>query len=298
MRKLYVIGNGFDLAHDIKSQYSDFRVFMEKSRKYDDLVIMLEEFYENDDFELWSNFETALGLISAKNVYSATKESVDNDDDVEREFRQHQELIHWNASNIKERLADAFCDWTAQISLDRVEPIYRLSTKDLFLTFNYTETLEKIYGVPSENVLHIHCGQHNPVFGHGKKQYDDNWPPENEAYVITDEAVDYTKNLFKVFVKPVENIIRRNETFFFSLKDTIDEVVVIGHSLSEVDMPYFKKIYEIASQSIWTYYYHRNKKYSTKRLQVAGIQAKINSLGIPISQQKIVCDEDSTQLFI
>lgn len=36
------IGNGFDIAHHIKSRYSHFRDFMNASKKYDDLVMMLE----------------------------------------------------------------------------------------------------------------------------------------------------------------------------------------------------------------------------------------------------------------
>ena len=41
MKTLYFIGNGFDIAHEIKSQYRDFRDFMNASKEYDDLVIML-----------------------------------------------------------------------------------------------------------------------------------------------------------------------------------------------------------------------------------------------------------------
>ena len=38
MKTLYFIGNGFDIAHDIKSRYKDFRDFMNASKEYDDLV--------------------------------------------------------------------------------------------------------------------------------------------------------------------------------------------------------------------------------------------------------------------
>ena len=39
----------------------------------------------------------------------------------------------------------------------------------LFLTFNYTETLEHLYGVPSENICHIHnrvAEDETPIVGH------------------------------------------------------------------------------------------------------------------------------------
>ena len=46
MKTLYFLGNGFDIAHRIESRYSDFRDFMNASKEYEDLVIMLEELYD------------------------------------------------------------------------------------------------------------------------------------------------------------------------------------------------------------------------------------------------------------
>lgn len=298
MGKLYIIGNGFDIAHEIKSSYWNFRRFMETSWVYDDLVYMLEDFYDDTEVDLWSEFERALGLISGENIYKTTKADVDKDDEIEREFRQHQDLMHWNTSSIRENLADAFSKWTAQISLNGVEPIYNLAPNSLFLTFNYTETLEKVYGKPDNDVLHIHGGQKNPVFGHGKEKYDNPWPPEQEAFVITDEAVDYAKDLFKEFVKPVDDIIRQHEGYFNSLKGNIDEVIIIGHSLGDVDLPYLKKIQDVAAPAKWTDYFHREKRYATKQSQADEIHDTLSSLGIAKANQNVVCDEDAVGLFV
>lgn len=98
MSKLYIIGNGFDIAHNIKSKYVDFRRFMETSREYDDLLYMLEEFYDNTEVDLWSEFEEALGLIMGENVFTASKSLVDKDEELERELRHQQDLMHWNKS--------------------------------------------------------------------------------------------------------------------------------------------------------------------------------------------------------
>lgn len=299
MSKLYIIGNGFDIAHNIKSRYENFRRFMDTSKKHDDLVSMLEEFYDDTEVDLWSEFEAALGLITGENVFTASKSLVDKDDELERELRQQQDLMHWNTSNIRERLADAFSDWTAQISLDGVKPIYDLIPGSLFMTFNYTETLEKVYNIADKNVMHIHGGQVNPVFGHGKKQFDNSWPPEKEAWVITDEAVDYAKDLFKEFEKPVEGIIKQHEGYFQTLKGNVDEVIIIGHSLGEVDLPYFKKIQQEAAPRRWTDYFHRDKKiYATKQAQADVISATLLTIGIPVVNQNVVCDEDAVGMFL
>lgn len=293
MKTLYFIGNGFDIAHDIKSRYKDFRDFMNASKEYDDLVIMLEELYGCAVEDLWSEFETALGLITGETIYKDAVASAEKDDELEREVRMQQDIMHWNASSIRDRLADAFSDWVAQISLEKVRPIYDISPEDLFLTFNYTETLEKIYKVPQTNILHIHGNQSNPIFGHGKPEYDDTWPPEQEAWVITDEANDHARDLFKEFIKPVDSIIKEHEVYFKGLKGTIDEVVIIGHSLGYVDLPYIRKIQAEATPSLWTDYFHRDKdKYATERKQHDALVEILLSCGIPVGNINVVCDED------
>ncbi len=140
MKTLYFIGNGFDIAHDIKSRYRDFRDFMNESKEYDDLVIMLEELYGCTEADLWREFETALGLITGKEIYENAVDNAGKDEELEREARMQQDIMHCNASNIRERLGDAFSDWVAQISLDKVKPSYGIEPTDLFFTFNYTET--------------------------------------------------------------------------------------------------------------------------------------------------------------
>ena len=298
MSKLYIIGNGFDIAHKIPSRYQDFRRFMETSKEHDDLVYMLEDFYDDTSVDLWSEFEAALGLINGENVFTAAKLSVDKDDELERELRQQQYVMNWNASNIRDRLAYAFSDWTAQIPLKEVKPIYELVPDSQFLTFNYTETLEKVYGIANKDVLHIHGGQYNPVFGHGEKKFNNSWPPEKEAWVITDEAVDYAKDLFKEFEKPVESMIKQHEGYFQLMKGNVDEVIIIGHSLGEVDLPYFQKIQQEAAPRRWTDYFHRDKKYATKQAQADAISVALQSIGIPAANQNVVCDEDAVGLYL
>ena len=248
MKTLYFIGNGFDIAHDIKSRYRDFRDFMNASKEYDDLVTMLEELYGCTVKDLWCEFEKALGLITGKVIYEDAVANAGKDEELEREARMQQDVMHWNAS---------------------------------------------IYKVPQANNLHIHGNQSNPIFGHGEKKFDDTWPPENEAWVITDDAVDHARDLFKQFVKPVDTIIKEHEAFFQGLKGTVDRVVIIGHSLGEVDLPYIRKIQKEATPSLWTDYFHRDKeKYATKQAQHEAIVKTLLSCGIPVGNVKVVCDED------
>ena len=101
MKTLYFIGNGFDIAHEIKSRYRDFWDFMNASKEYDDLVTMLEELYGCTVKDLWCEFEKALGLITGKVIYEDAVENAGKDEELEREARMQQDIMHWNASNIR-----------------------------------------------------------------------------------------------------------------------------------------------------------------------------------------------------
>ena len=56
---LIIIGNGFDLAHNLNTRYSDFMEYLWKNDKefYDRLTKYI---YDED---LWNDFETALGYF-------------------------------------------------------------------------------------------------------------------------------------------------------------------------------------------------------------------------------------------
>lgn len=58
---LYIIGNGFDLAHGIKSSYSNFREWLVVNNK-DNLVGMMDVFFSNQR-DIWSGIEQALGGV-------------------------------------------------------------------------------------------------------------------------------------------------------------------------------------------------------------------------------------------
>ncbi len=54
MRTLYLLGNGFDIAHNLDTSYSSFRAFLEK--KHEDFLTQFESLYHIqplDDTEPW-----------------------------------------------------------------------------------------------------------------------------------------------------------------------------------------------------------------------------------------------------
>ncbi len=67
---LYIIGNGFDLKHQIHSSYNDFLNWLIGNYRFD-VIVELQRICpitENGKYLLWSNFEKALENIEIKDV--------------------------------------------------------------------------------------------------------------------------------------------------------------------------------------------------------------------------------------
>ena len=60
-KNLIIIGNGFDLAHNLKTSYKDFKEhILERPDEYGSLKRtdnFLLRFFMNNDYELWSDVE-------------------------------------------------------------------------------------------------------------------------------------------------------------------------------------------------------------------------------------------------
>lgn len=55
MSRLYIIGNGFDIAHGIPCRYSDFRRYCKEEMP--EMYEKLNRYYDGGD-KLWSDFES------------------------------------------------------------------------------------------------------------------------------------------------------------------------------------------------------------------------------------------------
>jgi len=69
VNKLYIIGNGFDLHHGLKTRYCDFVSYLKKKNKelYCHLVHYINVESEN---KLWSDFEDNLAKLDAERILS------------------------------------------------------------------------------------------------------------------------------------------------------------------------------------------------------------------------------------
>lgn len=299
MDRLIIIGNGFDRAHNLPTSYYDFK-------KY--LRIYAREFYEAickyiPEEELWFQFEMALGELDEYQVQEENapyyldygdenwKDSANHD----FQFMVEQDLAF--ASDIPYY----FKKWIEQIDTNVLPLVSKriINNTCKILNFNYTDTLERAYKVPAENILYIHgkaLSSKKLVVGHhdiSTFQYGAVSPfnaAEEHGIYIQDDDEDFriteTKEIIKAYFqktyKDTFGIIQMNQIFFDSLIN-INEIFILGHSLSSVDMDYFVEVRKRVLPSCKWYisYFSENDldnmEYFVKRLEIKNFQPVILS---------------------
>ncbi|MEQ1637308.1 MAG: bacteriophage abortive infection AbiH family protein [Methylococcales bacterium] len=252
-KKLFVVGNGFDIYHGIPSSFSDFRKYLENADR--ELCRKLEQYFSYEDF--WSDFEQSLAdfdgdyLVDNASVFLASYEEDDWSDSYHYDFQYEiNKIVTAFSETLKSRLTEWILKLTIPSALDISNK--RLNYVDenaIFLTFNYTETLQVAYSIHESNVLHIHgkaeSEKSNLVLGHA-------WKPVNRNSLMSPEDLEnqdvrlaegdaIIDEYFKATYKPAEEIIKANRAFFSSLHP-IEEIYVLGHSISNVDIIYFQEL--------------------------------------------------------
>ena len=85
------------------------------------------------------------------------------------------------------------------------------------------------------------------------------------------EGNSIINDYFGATFKPTDKIIERNRHFFDNLS-SVSEIYTLGHSLSEVDLPYIKMVVDNAgSGSLWKVSHHEKgelQKHKTKMNQL------------------------------
>lgn len=276
-KHLYIIGNGFDLHHGINSKYIDFRKWLEKTNC--DFLNHIEEIYGCCNHNWWNDFENQLASLDAIS-YSA-----------EIAFEYAPDLLSehcaWNEAEIEverhltllfSELRRCFSEWIHQLNRPLSNKKIRIK-KDgsMFINFNYTKTLEYLYGINSQRILYIHgCidSDEKFVIGHGKN-YEELYnlnivsAPRIPETLTDDEADHFYDNFFghehheKLALnaairglesqkKPVFEIIRNNRNYFESLTD-VCKIHIYGMSLSNVDIPYIQYLADKFRQIYWEF---------------------------------------------
>lgn len=304
MSSLFIAGNGFDIAHGIPSKYSDFRACLidayPEALKLRDEKVFLEDFNDIDPYEFaaeillntmdkaagenWWNFEEALAYVSFDNKLPRPNHKENETEDEDRELMTHYLLY-------MDKLTNGFINcskiwqvffrlWIKELQrrIDNNEFRKRdalntiISDNDIqFLTFNYTKTLQKLYGV--KKVIHIHnrVGQ-NLIFGHGK---------ENAMYSPLVDSIEdgpcigssFLDDMIMSFKKDTSSALNKYHDFFKKLNDNVDKVYSYGFGYGSVDSVYIKRILKMISPDA-TWFFTKYESLDARALKIKKIKLR------------------------
>lgn len=292
--ELYIIGNGFDLFHGLPTKYYDFKMFLDK--KYKEIVCEIEKYYDGllsqscshkcnscrKKCLFWSDVEKHLFDINKDLLYDDIQERLHGygeDDWKDSFYHEAQEHIQYILIDLLcDKLDKALHDWISSIGLTNTSEKLKLNKHANFITFNYTLILEAIYKIIPENIFHIHGSVENENLIFGFEQKTIKIKEQDKEYDFQeDSALNEIELYFKKRTKPVDRIINENGNYFKQMS-RIKNIVVLGHSLSDVDKKYFEKIIGLFPRATWKFSYHSDRDKNTIGSFCKSIGIKSHSL--------------------
>lgn len=280
--KLYVIGNGFDKHHGMSCGYNCFKTWLKTNREevYDNLTRIYGDL--SDDW--WSKFEESLANFDPDQFPYEVADStffeqlrklevrygeegrsyIDEyelrNGSVSNQFDRASAIARYEMMHLKDDLCEAFGDWVKDIKLpDKSRKDCDLDENAIYFTFNYTRTLEDLYGIEDDQVVHLHGSVDNGQFVIGHNMTAEEMQQrdlENHMYdrdPNDDEGEDEARMaMFQVaeeLKKPVDDIIVEHSSDFNSL-GSIKELEVLGFSYSPIDLPYLERIIEVTGKEV------------------------------------------------
>lgn len=275
---LYIIGNGFDLHHGLKTSYSSFRDDFAKKKTV--LWRLLTDIYGNavNDDMWWRDFEAMLGKIDYGHLIQT---------------HNGEAMGAMTVQNLlKGALPPFFGGWFKDMNLvTAVDNSLNIDPNALFFTFNYTLTLENVYHVQAENVWHIHGSIRDVddiIVGHDsdeRKLFIEYSAYTDEHEPINFEIADNIMKMAAGGAKGVENRIAKYSEEFSNRYQNVKHIIVMGFSFNDIDIPYIKTILDVntdADSIDWTIYYHSDgsDKEIINKLTQMGID--MNKINVPI----------------
>lgn len=260
---LIIIGNGFDRWQRLPTSYDQFkeyyrdniravaeRLHVKTAVNEAGALITPVEMIFGDIFrpevlpeEFFWNFESSVALLDDQNIINYFQKT-------DRGLYHLQETVQM-AQKI---LQELFGEWVHSIVIDPVDAGYRFDESCYFINFNYTDTLEKRFGVDPNVDYHIHGGADDSetiIFGHSTH-------PETAFRELMEQK--FVRTLDGKKSKRLQGLYLIEDALYETdkhVQDNIDDlcefmtldgvhmeditdIYVLGHSFSEPDYEYFE----------------------------------------------------------
>lgn len=299
-KHLYIIGNGFDIHHGVNSRYSNYREWLHNWNRL--LLDDIEEFFGRNDEEFWNEFEKNLSEVSIGVIYTEIENNIPNISSPSFRDSDYENATYAIEFHLKEtfsKIKSSFKVWVESLDAPNERKKIKLRTRNsLFINFNYTDTLEKLYNISENNIEYIHGKSkrdENLVLGHGSKKEniqknikadsplnrkdpDDLDVPDT----LFDNALDKAVNEVCFMRKDVASIMHRLGGFFKKIK-RYSFVHVYGLSFGDVDLPYLRKVIDVVGRKRIFFEISDYKGYALSR-----IKAFMEENGIKEKQYQII----------
>lgn len=260
--KLFIIGNGFDRWQGLPTSYDSFKEYYRSNIRRvarelhiqtsvnaaGELITPVEQIF-GDIFkpktlpeEFFWKLEASMAMIDDQYI-------IDYFDKSDKGLYKLRETIG-NAEAILQKI---FGDWISSIDIEPKDTGYRFDESCYFINFNYTDTLEKRFGIDEGSIYHIHGEADDPesiIVGHSTH-------PETAFRELMEQrlvrTIDGKKSKRLQGLYLVEDALYETDKH---VQDNIDElcefmaldgvhieditdIYVLGHSFAETDHEYF-----------------------------------------------------------
>ena len=264
-KNLYIVGNGFDQHHNIQCSFLNFMEWIKKNDA--SLFIKITQVYNNAwEHNWWRDFENSLAQLNIS-YYTNKKGNLYDPEYIEEKTELTSRKVIEEFDSIKESLRQDFQEWLSDVyeNSPKDKKIQFPSEGSIFLTFNYTKTLEDIYGIDAKRIYHIHGvidDKGSMIVGHGLGTEELNdmlksqEPRIGEVWnkklnIMTRLQIVTPKHKELAALSSLESIVslkkdvggckEKNQQFFNEILD-VERIYVYGFSFSSIDMPYLEKI--------------------------------------------------------
>lgn len=285
MSKLIIIGNGFDLAHRIPTSYNDFRKYLidkypvayrNKDRIIDideisDIKLIAVEIMlyaiDSANGEDWSNFESSLSIINFRDKFPRHEHREDRDEDNSTavEYLMHITALTEIFEECVVYWGELLSDWIKEIerliehyNYYPIDSIRNLLNDDVkIMTFNYTKTVQILYGKSGVKHIHNRVGQ-ELIFGHS------NISPTYQEDCCGSLISSSLDDILKMLYKDTERQFSKYSDFFRKIDTDIKDIYSYGFSYGMSDSSYIKfVISKVSENTVWyfTKYDSLNKEF-------------------------------------
>jgi hypothetical protein len=257
---LFVLGNGFDLQHHLPTSYDPY---------LKDLAIEAERFPgEWESYSIAGNFwaavEEGLAYPDVDMVLEYLEQYApdllsDRESDRDAIIHEAEQLLSFPLDEFAQN-ADAELENSE--TQEKFAGLFRQG--DHFLTFNYTHTLQRLYGIAPSRILHLHgeVGVSRLILGYapGALQGTEalgKWDSEENFEFYRSRAYEAVARRMADFEKTYQH--EAMTEFIGQIPSSLSRIMIYGHSFGSVDKPYFDSLARRFDGVPWTVFAYNDQ---------------------------------------